>query len=314
MTNQNKKDQNVDILLSKGFIILPNIPPLNALRAFEASGRHLNFRLAAEELNVTQGAVAQHVRSLEATLGVQLFNRLPRGLEFTDDGRRFLAPIKKAFSLIFDAVDEIRPNRHSLKISVTPSFATKWLVPRLAKFAADNPDYDIDIVASNTLANFQSDGIDIAVRQGKPSFGPGLESELLFPTTYIPVCSPDLIDPKKPINQSSDLTHYLLLQDGHGLWPLFLETFGDEAISSSIRTINFNQAHLAIDAAIAGQGIALACDTFVQNELNIGTLIRPIPVNLNTDTGFYIVHPRRPRKSEYVTQLRDWMMGQSGFA
>ena len=109
---------------------MARLPPLNALTAFDAAGRHLNFRLAAEEIGVTHGAVAQQVRALEAHMGVKLFHRMPRGLELTDEGRKYLAPIHHAFELIADATDGLCPHQAELTISVTPSFATKWLVPR----------------------------------------------------------------------------------------------------------------------------------------------------------------------------------------
>lgn len=144
------------------------LPPLNALRAFEVSARHLNFRIAAEELGVTQGAVAQHVRGLEADLGLKLFDRMPRALAITDQGRRYASQLRRAFELMTEATAALRPEPLRLTISVTPTFAAKWLIPRLPAFTSQHPDIELRIVASDSLSTFQGDGVDIAVRYGRP--------------------------------------------------------------------------------------------------------------------------------------------------
>ncbi len=289
---------------------MARLPPLNALKAFEASGRHLNFRLAAEDIGVTQGAVAQHVRSLEANLGVRLFERLPRGLALTDEGRKYFTPVRRALQMIAEATEEIRPRKAVLTISVTPSFAPKWLVPRLGSFTEENPDIDVRLVASQDLANFQSDGVDIAVRQGRPPFGPGLTAEPLFVEEFYAVCSPSLLSGTHPLKTPEDLAHHVLLHDAHGLWSVFLqEVFGDGPKPAS-RSMNFNQTSLALDAALAGQGVALASDLFVADEVAAGRLCRPFPVTIKGELGFFVVTPRRQRKSEHVDKMRDWLLAQ----
>lgn len=289
---------------------LPHLPPLNALRAFEAAGRHLNFRLAAEEIGVTQGAVAQQVRGLEARLGVTLFDRRPRGLALTDAGRAYLAPIRRAFALIEAATADLAPRRSVLTISVPPSFAPKWLVPRLGRFTAQNPDVEVRVEASDRLANFQSDGIDIAVRQGRPPFGPGLRSDLLFPATYFAVCSPELRDGQAPLRQPSDLARHVLLHDTHGLWPLYLERLFPDDPPPGLRGMNFSQTSLSIDAALAGQGVALACAPLVEADLAAGRLCRPFDAEVEADLGFHVVMPRQPRNPESVARMRDWLLAQ----
>ncbi len=290
---------------------LSRFPPLNALRAFEASGRHLNFRLAAEEIGVTQGAVAQQVRGLESALNVRLFDRLPRGLALTEDGRKYLAPVQRALQLIIDATDELRPRKAVLTVSVTPSFATKWLVPRLGRFMDSNPELDVRIVASQGLANFQSDGVDIAVRQGRPPFGPGLASQLLYPFEFYVVCSPSLQAGDHPIRAPEDLVHHTLLHDTHGLWPVFLEkACGDRPLAIS-RALKFSQTSLALDAALAGQGVALASDPMVEDDVAAGRLCRPLETTIESEIGFHIVAPRTPRNAEHVKRMRDWLTAQS---
>ncbi len=290
---------------------MPRLPPLTALRAFEAAGRHLNFRRAAEEIGVTQGAVAQQVRGLEATLKVKLFHRQPRGLALTEEGRAYHAPLRRAFRLLEEASDALQPKAAVLTISVTPSFATRWLVPRLGAFMQSNPALDVRIVASQDLADFQSDGVDIAVRQGKPPFGPGLTAELLYPFAFYAVCSPDLQAGRHPIRGPQDLHHHVLLHDAHGLWPLFLETFGADRPLASKRALKFSQTALALEAAVAGQGVALACDPMVEDDLAAGRLCRPLAMTVESEIGFYVVAPRSPRRAGHVGLMRDWLLSQS---
>jgi len=282
------------------------------LRAFESAGRHLNFRLAAEEIGVTQGAVAQQVRGLEAALKVKLFNRLPRGLALTEEGRKYLAPTQRAFQLIVDATNDLRPQQAVLTISVTPSFATKWLVPRLGQFMDTNPEFDVRVVSSQELANFQSDGIDIAVRQGRPPFGPGLTAELLYPFEFYAVCSPSLQAGEHPIGKPEDIAQHVLLHDSHGLWPVFLEKACSGRPVAISRALKFSQTSLAIDAALAGQGIALASDPMVEDDIAAGRLCRPLEITIKSQVGFYIVAPRAPRNAVYVERMRDWLIAQSG--
>jgi len=288
-----------------------DMPPLNALKAFEASGRHLNFRLAAEELGVTHGAIAQHVRALEALLKVRLFERQARGLALTDEGRRYLPPVRRAFDMIAEATANLVPQDGLVTISSTPSFATKWLVPRLGLFMEDHPNIRIRLDASNAVANFQSDGVDIAVRQGKPPFGPGLVAELLFASELIAVCHPDLATGRHPISSPEDLRHHILLEDTHGQWPLFLEKALGGCELPDMKTTNFSQTSLAIDAAIARQGVALTSRAIVETDLAAKRLCQPFPFFMIADEGFYIVAPREPRNAGIVEITRKWLVAQT---
>ncbi|NVO54239.1 LysR family transcriptional regulator [Rhodobacteraceae bacterium B1Z28] len=282
---------------------MPALPPLNALRAFEASARHLNFRLAAEELGVTQGAVAQQVRSLEARLGELLFDRLPRGLRLTEAGRRFHSPLRRAFRLIEGAVEEFS-DHHQITISVTPSFASKWLVPRLNDFTAQHPDIQVQVDAKEGLADFSKDGVDIAVRQSRKPIASDLQTVPLFSTEFVVVCTPDLA---AQVTNPSDLMRHVLLSDSHGLWPLFLESVG---VLGKPRMMTFNQTSLAIDAAISGQGFALANAPLVASELASGSLVTPFDQVLFDDLSFYVVTPKKPRQPELAAKMRDWLISQ----
>jgi LysR family glycine cleavage system transcriptional activator len=283
------------------------LPPLNALRAFEASARHLNFRIAAEELNVTQGAVAQHIRGLEADLGSKLFERLPRGLALTDEGRAYVPNIRRAFELISEATLLLRPEPARLTISVTPSFATKWLIPRLHDFVAQNPLVDLRILASESLSSFHADGVDIAVRQGRPPFGAGLSVDLLFPQQIVAVCSPALLAGQATI-PAAEIQHHVLLHDAHNLWPEFMESAVGLAMTTELKRMRFNQTSLAIDAAIAGQGIALASRFLVAADLAAGRLVQPVSGEMRGTQDFHVVMPRKQRHPEPTQAVRQWLL------
>jgi LysR family glycine cleavage system transcriptional activator len=202
---------------------LGTLPSLNGLRVFEVAARHLNFRLAAEELGVTQGAVAQQVRGLEAELGVKLFERLPRMLALTGEGRSYVADVRRAFEIIAQATGDLRPQPVRLTISTTPTFASKWLIPRLPDFTARHPQLDLHILATERISSFQADGVDLAVRYGRPPFGPGLSVDLLFEQEIIAVCSPMLLHGRAPPATADELMRYTLLHDFHNFWPEFIE-------------------------------------------------------------------------------------------
>lgn len=291
--------------MAEGF---PRLPPLNGLRVFEVVTRHLNFRLAAEELGVTQGAVAQQVRGLEAELGLKLFERRPRMLALTEAGRSYVANIRRAFELIAEATETLKPEPKHLTISVTPTFASRWLIPRLPDFTAAHSDIDLRILATDRLSSFQTDAVDIAVRYGRPPFGSGLNVELLFEQVIVAVASPLLIEKLGPPGEADNLTRYALLHDAHNFWPQFLDrTYPNGAIASA-KNIRFNQTSLAIDAAIAGQGMALASLFFVQEDIAAGRLARPFGTELRVGSDFYLVSQRKPRHPEPTADVRRWLV------
>lgn len=295
------------------------LPSLNALRAFEAASRHLNFRVAAEELGVTQGAVAQQIRGLEAELGMKLFERHPRTLSLTENGRRYAGSVRRAFELLTEATQALRPEPLRLTISVTPTFAAKWLIPRLPAFLATHPDIDLRILATDRLSHFQADAVDLAVRYGRPPFGGGLSTELLFDEVQVAVASPQLIAATGHPATTGTLRGHALLHDAHNAWPQFLERAMPhaslpstaQALLSTAKNIRFNQTALAIDAAVAGQGLALAHTDFIAPDVAAGRLVRLFDTELRTGAGFYIVSPRRQRHAGQVANVRDWLLQQA---
>lgn len=302
----------------------PPLPPLNALRAFDMAARHSNFRLAAEALGVTQSAVAQQVRHLEALLGLRLFERRGGGLVLTGAGRTYAGQLRRAFDLMVDATASLRPAPLRLTISVTPTFASKWLIPRLPTLTAAHPDLDLRVLAAESLSNFQTDGVDIAVRQGRPPFGPGLVADALFDQELVTVCSPacfaalgdGLPGPPESGPQAPGplppeaLARAVLLHDAHNQWPEFLAAVLPDAPAPTARGIRFSHSALAIDAALAGQGVALVSRCLVDRDLADGRLVRPFAGTLTGPLGFHIVSPRKPRHPEPTQRVRRWLLSQ----
>ncbi|RKQ93282.1 LysR family transcriptional regulator [Solirubrobacter pauli] len=284
------------------------LPSLNAIRAFEAASRHLSFRLAAEELGVTQGAVAQHVRGLEDHLGVMLFDRLPRTLALTEPGRRYAGTIRRAFELIVEATAAVQPEPLRLQISVTPTFAAKWLLPRLGDFTARHPDLDLGIVATDRRATFHSDDVDLAVRFGRAPEATNVVADLLFHEELIAVCTPALLaDAELPLT-ADVLRQHTLLHDSHGQWPRFVETVLGGSAAGATKGARFNQTALAIDAALSGQGIALTSRHFVERDLAAGRLVNPFAASLDSDAAFYVVTSRRPRHPAQTAAVKAWLL------
>ncbi|MFU8777504.1 MAG: LysR substrate-binding domain-containing protein [Roseovarius sp.] len=262
------------------------LPPLNALRDFEAAGRKLNFRAAADELGVSQGAVAQQVRALEDHLGVALFLRLPRGLALTPLGTSYLTGMTRAFDAMVEATAQLQARPEAVTISVTPTFATKVLLPRLADLNSALPGIELRIVATEAVSDFDRDQIDIAVRLTRPPFREGQEAILLFRQDLVAVASHHLIG-HRPLPMTTEQLRALpLLHDAHNQWPAF---FG---VPGKLPGAVFNQTALALDAALAGQGIAIAAHAFVQADIEAERLRRVAEVTRRAGPDYYLVRKK----------------------
>jgi LysR family transcriptional regulator, glycine cleavage system transcriptional activator len=289
---------------------LNHLPSLNALKAFEAASRHLNFKLAAEELNVTQSAIAQHIRRLEEELGLKLFKRHAKGVSLTANGRSYSHSITQAFNLIHEATQSFYHSNQQITISVTPTFAAKWLIPRLSQFTQSHPDIDLQILATEKISHFQNDGVDLAIRYGKPPFGAGLNTELLLQDTFIAVASPELMNTDQQYLDIHNLDQFTLLHDANNLWTHFIEKLKPQHTQNLFKNIRFNQTSLAIDAAIAAQGITLTNPIFVSSDLETGKLIKVFNQTLSMETGFYLVYPRHASNIEVLAKVRNWLFTQ----
>ncbi|QCI63128.1 LysR substrate-binding domain-containing protein [Phreatobacter stygius] len=288
------------------------MPPLATLRAFDAAARHLNIRLAAEELGVTHGAVAQQVRALEASLGVALFEREPRGLALTPAGRAFHPQIRRAFVLIGGAMAAIEParqhERRGVTVTVTPSFAARWLIPRLGRFAAIAPDVEVRVLASEVTERLGAAGLpDMAVRLAAPPFDRTLEVERLLADDLFPVCSPVV---GATLATTDALADAMLLHDAHDSWPLWLELANAPAPRAVGR--RFNQTALALAAALDGQGVALAPAALVADDLHFGRLVAPFGMDIRvaSERAFYLLVPRLARMRPEVASFRRWLIAE----
>jgi LysR family glycine cleavage system transcriptional activator len=300
--------KRISIAMPEGFSSLPS---LNALRMFEVVARHLNFRLAADELGVTQAAVAQQIRGLEASLEIRLFERLARGLALTDAGRSYSTSVRGALAIIDDATRRLRPMPGHLTVSVTPTFASKWLIPRLGDFADTNPDIDLRLLATDRLSHFHTDAVDLAVRYGEPPFGAGLNAEPLMQQRVIAVASPALLADKGRPTTFEALQGFVALHDAHDFWPAFSAALFPGHAQPTARNLRFNQTSLAIEAAVAGQGITLASLAFVKADLDAGRLVQVFPLQLQLDKAFYLVWPRKAQQTATLQVVRDWLKQQA---
>ena len=295
------------------------LPPLNALRAFEASGRHLSFAKAADELGVTPPAISHQVRQLEDYLGIQLFRRMTRKVALTDAGRAALDPMSEAFDRLAEGVALLKESDDTgvLTVSVAPSYAALWLVPRIEQFSAEYPDIDLRISANMTLSDFTNDGVDVAIRYGRGNY-PGLSVVQLSQESIAPMCSPDLLDGPHPLDGPEDLAHHTLLHDDSTVplgpspyWRMWLRLAGHPNIDAS-RGPRFSFADHALQAAIQGQGVVLGRLSLAGTELAAGRLVRPFGDALPTEFGYYLVHPDIKPLPPKVAAFRSWVLKEIG--
>lgn len=296
------------------------LPPLNSLRAFEATARHLSFSKAAEELNVTPGAISQQIRTLEEFLDIKLFKRLNRVIILTDAGQLFLPLLTEGFANITEAVELVRKRQDDVPLTITapPSFISKWLIPRLAGFHSLYPDIDVRIDASNRLVDFVREDIDVGIRFGTDEFSE-LNSVYLFCFDLIPVCSPELVKQGQGLNRPQDLAHYTLLHseydDIDSSWPdwgMWLATAGVDNIDAS-RGIFFNQSEMIMDAALEGQGVALVASVMAAGEIAAGRLIQPFETRLPVRLSYSIVTTEQKARNSKVTAFREWVLAESAY-
>ncbi|RSZ33222.1 MULTISPECIES: transcriptional regulator GcvA [unclassified Variovorax] len=285
------------------------LPPLNALRAFEAAARHLSVKNAADELCVTPGAVSQLVKTLELHLGVQLFRRVNRGIFLTDAGQAYLPPVRNAFRQISDATQKVAvpPQTGLLTVSATPFFASAWLVPRLKSFQDAHPDIDLQVLTSNALADFSRDGVDVAIRHGMGQY-PGLASQRVLTVEMVPVAAPALVAGHGKPKQPADLLRWPRVNDADRKgWRLWFEAQGiDDA--GPARGPSFGDTSLLLQAVLAGQGAALLPAAMMASEIAQGRLVQLSNVTWLEDFAYYLVCPEASRDWPKVVAFRDWLL------
>jgi LysR family transcriptional regulator, glycine cleavage system transcriptional activator len=289
--------------------------PLSGFRTFESAARHLSFARAAGELRVTPAAVSHQVRTLEDYLGVRLFNREGRRLTLTDAGETLLPDLRVAFERLQTAFDRVRPEpqRRTLTVTMPPSFASKWCVPRLDRLRAAHPDIELRLDVNDRVVDFATAGVDVAVRYGMGDY-PGLIAEKLCDEATFPVCSPRVA---ARLSCPSDLAREELIHvDGNARfdpefpnWATWLTAAGATGVDAS-RGMRFSLSTPAIEAAVDGQGVLLGRSVVVAEDIAAGRLVRPFALELAVRPAYYLVYPRAALRRGTVARLRDWMLAE----
>jgi LysR family glycine cleavage system transcriptional activator len=308
------------------------LPPLNALRVFEAVARHLSLKEAAQELNVTPAAVSHQIKLLESHLGVQLLRRLNRGIELTPAAREALPRLSAGFETLAEAVAALRPRADTgqLTIAAAPSFATRWLVPRLHRFFSAHPEIDVRVSARlrrvkqgapdsdvelATLENWLQES-DVAILYGHGGYT-GYRADKLFAPTVAPICSPRLLHGEQPLRRPQDLAHHMLVHDDTGMlydgvtfWDAWLRAAGVEGIDTS-HGAHFSHAVLAIEAAADSLGVVATIPLLAANELAVGRLVLPFELEVPLKSAYYAVSNDMSGQRPAVAAFRDWLLAEA---
>ncbi|MGO4381282.1 transcriptional regulator GcvA [Pseudoduganella sp. RAF53_2] len=288
---------------------LPRLPNFSALRAFEAAARHENFSRAAEELCLTHGAISHQVRALEEELGVVLFIRNGRQVRVTPDGKRFAEAIARAVDDIARAAETLRPAENSIqRLTVTsiPSFAARWLAPRLGAFIEQHPDIEVSLQASSQLQDLVREGIDVGIRFGQGRY-PGLVSERLMGEIYYPVVSPHYRHGSLPV-EPRDLANAVLLRSDEPWMPWFKAAKLPLAEPSG--GVLYEDLSMLIRSAVDGDGVALVRHVVAMQEIASGQLIRLFDITAPCPENYYLVSPQGAYGKPQVRAFRDWLKAE----
>lgn len=287
-----------------------DLPPLNALRAFESAARHLNFTKASEEMFVTQGAVSRQIKQLEEDLGRPLFHREGPKIELTPLGANYRDSITEGLSVIRRATAKVRQHSKTpvLTVSVLPSFATLWLVPRLAAFQAEHGNMELRLASSYEVVDFRRTAdIDAAIRLGSGEWA-GLHVDCLFNADLFPVCSPALLKGNSPFRRKEEMLDYPLIYATEPLddWERWFAAAELEFPKKHPVTRYSDQMSLQ-QAAIEGHGITLARSLLVESDLRSGRLIKPIDISIRSRSSYYFVCPEGMQDSASVRTFYSWL-------
>ncbi len=284
------------------------LPPLKAVNTFEVAARHLSFTEAAKELFVTQAAVSHQIKALEAFLGVRLFRRAHRKLLLTEAGQEYLQAVRPMLDGIGEATERLLQRKASgaLTVSMTPSFAIAWLVPRLSDFSALHPEIDVRIKAVDREQGILDEDTDVGFFYGRGRWS-GMKSLKLHSEYRIPVCSPALLERGIRLEKPDDLQHVNLLHDGNRKdWKSWLRSAGARRISAEQGPV-FSHSTMALQAAVLGQGVALGHTTLAKPDLDAGRLICPFKTALLSRDAYYLVYPENQGQDGRIKAFRDWV-------
>src|ERR1700756_3271849 len=290
----------------------PRLPPLNALKTFEAAARHESFTRAALELCVTQGAVSHQVKALEAELAIKLFNRERQRLIITEAGRDYLAVVRDALDRIAAGTERLlqRQSTGVLTVSTSPDFAAKWLVHRLGHFAEANTGIDLRVSATLHHVDFAREEVDLAVRHGDGNW-PGLDPVQLSSEQLFAVCSPKLLSSRRKLGKPADILKLPLIHlDNREDWKKWLRAVGANDADVSHGPV-LNRVSMVIDAAIDGQGVALARTTLAAWDLINGRLVRPFPGSLPLSKTYWILCPKATSNLPKIVTFRNWLLAEA---
>ena len=286
------------------------LPPLETLRVFEVACRHGSYSEAARELHVTHSAVSQRIRQLEEELGLTLFERQGNRMVLTPSGLRLQAGVKNAFSELGAALGSLHTRRSDVEITVSllPVMAARWLVPRLPRFRARFPHINLHIKTGRSLANFKSDGVDIAIRFGTGDWK-GLRAIKLLNEEFFPVCSPGLNNGRLPKDPASMLSAPLLI-DRNLSWRAWFRSAGLK-LNRDITGTSFTDTNALMEAAVTGQGIALGRLSFTRSDILAGKLVRLSEQSLRVAYCHYAVYPISSESNPALVAFRDWLVEEA---
>jgi len=285
------------------------LPPLNALKAFEAAARNLSFTKAAEELFVTQAAVSHQIKTLEEHLGLKLFLRKNRSLLLTEEGQGYFLDIRDIFTQLIDATEKLlaRGAKGSLTVSLTPSFAIQWLVPRLNLFNEAHPEIDVRIKAQDQDENSLTDDVDVAIYYGRGNWS-GIETHKLHTEYMVPLCSPMLLNSTIPMKTPADLQKHVLLHDmTRRNWKTWMKTAGVRDIKVNQGPI-FSHSSMVLQAAVHGQGVALGNSVLAKPDIDAGRLVIPFSHYLESKNAFYLVFRESQSELGKIVSFKNWML------
>jgi LysR family transcriptional regulator, glycine cleavage system transcriptional activator len=287
------------------------LPNLAALRAFEAAARHGNFSRAAEEIHVTHGAISHQVRALEEELGVALFARHGKRIAITPEGERFATILRKAMTDIAAAAEALRADARQTRLTVTalPSFAARWLAPRLGRFIEQYPDMEVMLQSSNQLTDFVRESVDLGIRFGRGNYS-GLTTQKLMDDYFYPVASPRFNGGKLPRTPLKLAQHPLLRCELEPWTPWFRAAEVDLPEPSG--GLVFQDSSMVVRAAVEGHGIALARHSLASAEIDAGELVRLFDISIQCPQSYYLVCPQEALRKPQVQAFRDWLLDEIG--
>jgi len=287
------------------------LPPLNSLKSFEAAGRLLSFTDAAKELNVTQAAISHQIKVIEEFLNVQLFERYPRRIVLTEQGKALLPEVTDSFDKLSLAIATVDKDRSSNTVNVrlAPSFAAKWLSPRLKYFWKMHPDININLYHAHPAVDFEREDFDIAVTYGTGKWK-NVICDPLLSLDFFPVCTPSFMKNDKPLTNINNIRYYSFLHDAnYECWVDWLNLAELNDINAKKGTI-IDDTNVLIQAAIDGQGIALGSTVFVDDHLKSGKLVKPFNITLYNDFSYHVVSTKKKLSNPAVRAFKNWLLNQ----